>query len=57
MIAILGKVTRHGHKTLERAMVPANHSEAQGVGAWGLVIAGALLLLTTTFICLILFKA
>jgi len=57
MIAILGKATRHGRKTLEKVMVPANHSEAQGVGTWGLVIAGALLLLTTTFICLILFKA
>jgi hypothetical protein len=57
MIAILGKATRHGRKTLEKVMVPANHSEAQGVGTWGLVIAGTLLLLTTTFICLILFKA
>jgi len=57
MIAIISKVTRHGRKTLEKVMVPANHTEAQGTGAWGLVIAGGLLLLTATFICLILFKA
>jgi hypothetical protein len=57
MITIVGKVTRHGRRSLEKAVVPANHTEAQGVSTWGLVIAGGLLLLTTTFICLILFKA
>jgi hypothetical protein len=57
MITITGKVTRHGRRSLEKVMVPANHTEAQGASAWGLVIAGGLLLLATTFICLILFKA
>ena len=59
MIAITGKVTEHGRETLGTVMVPSNHSEAQSshVNAWGLVIAGSLLLLTTTFICLLLIKA
>jgi hypothetical protein len=59
MIAIIGKETRDGHEELAQVIVPANHSEARGgnVNAWGLVIAGGLLLLATTFICLILFAA
>lgn len=56
MIAITGKVTKNGRGTMATVLVPANHTEAQGVGTWGLVIAGGLLLLTTTFICLILFS-
>jgi hypothetical protein len=57
MIAITGKVHKHGHDEVGRVVVPANHTEAKGVGAWGLVIAGALLLITTTFIVLLLLAA
>ena len=54
MVAITGKVNKNGHDILETVLVPANHTEAQGVSKWGLVIAGSLLLLTSTFICLLL---
>jgi hypothetical protein len=57
MIAIIGKVGKGGQETLGTVMVPSNHSEARGANTWGLVIAGGLLLLTTTFICLLLFAA
>jgi hypothetical protein len=59
MIAITGKVSENGHETIAKVMVPSNHTEAQSVNvnAWGLVIAGGLLLLATTFICLLLFAA
>jgi hypothetical protein len=57
MIAITGKVNKRGHTSMGTEVVPANHTEAKGAGTWGLVIAGGLLLLTATLICLILFKA
>jgi hypothetical protein len=57
MIAITGKVTKGGQGELARRFVPANHSEAHGIGAWGLIIAGSLLLITTTFIVLLLLAA
>lgn len=57
MIGIVGKVKRHGRETFEQVEVPANREEARGAGAWGLVIAGGLLLLTATALCLILFGA
>jgi len=61
MIAIIGKVIKNGQESLSTVMVPANHSEARngvtGANTWGLVIAAGLLLLTTTFICLILFAS
>jgi hypothetical protein len=59
MIAITGKVMKNGRTTVEKVLIPANHSEARGgaTSLWGLVIAGALLLFTTTLICLLLFAA
>ncbi len=59
MITITGKVKKHGHETMEQVAVPANHTEAEASGAraWGMVIAGALLLLTATLICLLLFAS
>ena len=55
VIAITGKVIKNGRTSLGTIMVPANHSEARNsAGTWGLVIAAGLLLVTTTFICLIL---
>lgn len=55
MVTITGKVTRHGHNTLETVLVPGNHTEASGTGTWGLVIAGGLLLATVSFVSLIVF--
>jgi hypothetical protein len=55
MITITGKVKKHGHETIEQVAVPANHTEASGERSWGMVIAGALLLLAATLICLLLF--
>ena len=57
MIAISGKVTKDGRDVTGTVLVPANRSEAQGANTWGLVIAGGLLLLTTTLVCLLLFAA
>ena len=58
MVAITGKVIKNGRTSLGTVMVPANHSEARNsTGTWGLVIAAGLLLVTTTFICLILFAS
>jgi hypothetical protein len=56
MITITGKVKRHGHETTEQVSVPANHTEASGGRSWGMVIAGGLLLLAATLICLLLFS-
>jgi hypothetical protein len=58
MKSITFKVTRNGKGYLNTIWVPANHSEeARGTNSWGFVIAGALLLATATFICLLLLKA
>ncbi|MDB6022507.1 MAG: hypothetical protein JWQ04_2364 [Pedosphaera sp.] len=57
MIAITAKAMRHGRKMVTAVLVPANHTEASTSSAWGLVIAGGLLLAATTFICLLLFAA
>ena len=59
MVAITGRVSKNGQDTMATVFVPANNSEARGtsVGKWGLVIAGGLLLLASTFICLILLAA
>ena len=54
MMAITGKVIRNGRKLVATVLVPGDHTEASGTGAWGLVIAGGLLLAAATFICLIL---
>ena len=58
MKSITFKVTKNGQGYLNTAWVPANHSEeARKTSAWGLVIAGAVLLATATFVCLLLFAA
>ena len=54
MVAIVGKVTRHGRNTMETVLVPGNHTEASGTATWGLVIAGGLLLVTVSFVSIIL---
>jgi hypothetical protein len=54
MKSITYKVMRDGHEDVATAFVPANHTEASPPSTWGLVIAGALLLLTVTFVCLML---
>ena len=47
-------VAKDGRDYVNTALVPENHSEIAGGGPWGLVIAGGLLLVTATFICLLL---
>ena len=55
MKSISFKVTRNGRGYINTILVPANHSEeAPTHNTWGFVIAGALLLATATFICLLL---
>jgi hypothetical protein len=53
MIAITAKVLKDGQGTLGVVLVPANHTEALGASKWGLIICGGLLLLMTSFICLL----
>ena len=53
MIAITAKVLKDGQGTLGMVSVPANHTEAMGASKWGLIICGALLLLMTGFIGLL----
>jgi hypothetical protein len=58
MKSITFKVTRNGRGYLNTGWVPANHSEqAHGGNTWGFVIAGAILLATATFVCLLLLAA
>jgi hypothetical protein len=56
MKSITYKVMKNGREDMTTVLVPANHTEAEASrpGTWGLVIAGALLLLTVTFVCLML---
>ncbi|MDB6068417.1 MAG: hypothetical protein JWR26_4625 [Pedosphaera sp.] len=54
MKSITYKVIKDGYEDMNTVLVPANHTEASRPGTWGLVIAGALLLLTVTFVCLVL---
>jgi hypothetical protein len=35
-------------------LVPTHHNRARGADAWGMTIAGGLLLLATAFICLLI---
>jgi hypothetical protein len=59
MVRITGKVQKDGHTAWYTTAVPGNHSEARGTlpNTWGLVIAGGLVLLTSTLVCLLLFAA
>jgi hypothetical protein len=54
MKSITYKVIKDGYEDVNTVLVPANHTEASRPSTWGLVIAGALLLLTVTFVCLVL---
>lgn len=47
-------VVKEGRDYVNTIVVPENHSESTGTSAWGMVIAGGLLLVTATFICLLL---
>jgi hypothetical protein len=56
MKSITFKAGKNGN--LHSALVPANRSEeARGNNTWGFVIAGTILLVTATFVCLLLLKA
>jgi hypothetical protein len=57
MKSITFTVMKDGRGYLKTELVPANHTEAQKADTWGLVIAGSLLLMTATFICLLLLSA
>ncbi len=48
------KAIKNGRGYVLSPVVPANHSEARVGSAWGLVIAGGLVLITATFVCLML---
>jgi len=45
---------KDGRDYVSTMIVPEHHSEYTGGGPWGMVIAGGLLLVTATFICLLL---
>lgn len=47
-------VVKNGRDYVNTMVVPGNNSETVHGSAWGLVIAGALLVVTVTFICLLL---
>ncbi|HWF20166.1 MAG TPA: hypothetical protein VG754_12925 [Verrucomicrobiae bacterium] len=53
MIAVNANIVRHGKKTPAKILLPANHTEAANGSAWGLVIAGGLLLVAAGFIGLL----
>jgi hypothetical protein len=54
MKTISFKAIKNGHGYITSTVVPANSSEARIGSAWGLVIAGGLVLITATFVCLLL---
>ena len=56
MKSITYKVMKDGGY-VNASLMPTAHREAKGANTWGLVIAGALLLATATFVCLMLFAA
>lgn len=47
-------VVKEGRGYVNTLIVPENHSEAATGGAWGMVIAAGLLVVTATFVCLVL---
>ena len=47
-------VVKDGRGYVNTLIVPENHSEAATGGAWGMVIAAGLLLVTATLVCLVL---
>ncbi len=54
MKTITFKAIKNGRGYITSTVVPGNNSEARGENAWGLVIAGALVLITATLVCLLL---
>lgn len=54
MKTITFKAIKNGRGYITSTVVPSNNSEAKGENAWGLVIAGALVLITATLVCLLL---
>jgi hypothetical protein len=57
MKAITFTAMKDGKGYVKTALVAGNRSEGQRADTWGMVIAGGLLLVTATFICLLLFGA
>jgi len=57
MKSISFTVMKNGRGYVRTGLVPGNHSEARKADTWGMVIAGSLLLITATFICLLLLAA
>ena len=54
MTAVNFKAIKDGHGYVTTELVPANHTEARGADKWGMVVAGSLLLLTASFVCLLI---
>jgi len=54
MKTITFKAIRNGRGYITSTVVPGNHSESRTGSAWGLVIAGGLVLITATLVCLML---
>jgi len=58
MSTITYKATKNGGVGyVSASLISSSHRQAKGANTWGLVIAGALLLATATFICLLLLTA
>ena len=52
------KATKNGGVGyVSASLISSSHRQAKGANTWGLVIAGALLLATATFVCLLLLTA
>lgn len=54
MKTVTFKAIKNGRGYITSTVVPANNSEARGGSPWGFVIAGGLVLITATFVCLML---
>jgi len=58
MSTITYKATKNGGVGyVSASLISTSHRQAKGANTWGLVIAGALLLATATFVCLLLLTA
>jgi hypothetical protein len=58
MSTITYKATKNGSVGyVSASLISSSHRQAKGTNTWGLVIAGALLLATATFVCLLLLTA
>ena len=54
MKAIVYKAVKNGRGYVETAYVPRNRSQKSRSSKWELIFAGGLVLLTATFVCLLL---